>query len=667
MAKQSKKTGITRTKASKASDGAGDFLFSASNTRVIQSYKAKANGVPLWWAIKDPDKLNESVSVAISTIQTTQTKRMIQNINFARAYGNYESIGMPFSSSARFGNTQSNNVTNNRVTLNVVQQVIDTAASKIAKDRPKITFCTSGEKDYMLRIQAEQMTKYISGIFKQARVYENSELVFRDAAVAGTGYLGVFEEDDKIKTEWIPSMQIIVDELDGHEQKPRSMHRWRLISRDQLITIYPDKAKEISRCNPYLTGSMSVKSTVDMIKVVESWHLPAEPKAKDGIHCITIENATLFHEQYNDDYFPIIVWRWYPNFMGFFGRSITEEILSLQREINEQLAVIQQSQRLVARPVIFVPTEAQIPKDHMTSNDIARIIKYSGGQPPTWMTPTAQNTEVYNHLNWLVQQCFQTVGVSQASASGQKPAGVDSAVAMREVQDIETGRFSLVAQRWEQWFIDVAKIIIDRSKQLYLSNPKLSVTVMEKKILKEIKWKSVDITEHPFDLVAFPTSQLPDTPAGRMASVTELMDNGFISRTMGAELLNIDPDLENAINFQTASLRRVEQQISEMVETGEYTRPEPYLTLGEAQTVAVGMYNQLLIDNCPEDRLQLVRQFMTDIGELLTLSALPKPPMQGPPPMMQQGPPGSGQQIVPPQGPPQAQPPLQAVNQPLSR
>ncbi len=675
MTKKSK-IGVTRTKPKKSPDSATDFLFSTENVKVINSYKnrLKNNGVDSWWVVQDPKKLHESVAQCISTIEATQTKRRIQNIQFARAYGNYESIGLPFNNASRYAGQGFTTQANNRVTLNVVQQVVDTAASKIAKDRPKVSFITSGEKDYRLRIQAAQMTKYIGGIFKQAKVYEQSELVFRDAAVTGTGYLQVYEENDQIKTEWIPSLQMIVDELDGHAQKPRSMHRWKLIARDQLMTMFksePDKVDKISKCDPYLTGYMAVKATVDMLKVVESWHLPSEPNAKDGLHGITIENCTLLNEEYHDDYFPIIIWRWMDNFMGFFGRSITEEILSLQKEINEQLAVIQQSQRLVARPLILLPTEASIPKDHIGSNDIARIIKYSGGNPPTWVTPTAQNPEVYNHLNWLVQQCFASVGISQASASGMKPSGVDSAVALREVQDIESGRFAMVALRWEQWFVDIARIIVDRSKQLFISNQKLSVSVMEKKILKEIKWKDVDITNQPFDLITFPTSQLPDTPAGRMQTITEMIDNGFISREFGAELLNIDPDLENAVNFQTSSLRRTEQMISKMVDTGEYTRPDSYLNLQQTLSTANGIYNQLCIDDCTEDRLELVRQFITDVIDLQN-PPQPQGPAQGPetpPPPPQMMPPGpNGAPMMAPSQPNEPPPmPMQAVNQPLSQ
>ena len=213
-----------------------------------------------------------------------------------------------------------------------------------------------------------------------------------------------------------------------------------------------------------------------------------------------------------------------------------------------------------------------------------------------------------------------------------KPAGVDSAVAIREVSDIETGRFAMVANRWEQFFIDVARVIVDISRDLYMKDPDLAVTYTEKKLLREIKWKDVDLQDNPFDIQTFPTSQLPDSPAGRIQTITEYVQNQWISKERAMELLSLDPDLESEVNIQTASLRLTEKWLSQMVEDGIYNRPEPTMNLPLAQQVAQGVLCQLQVDGAPEDRLQLVRNFIDDC---ITLQQTPppntQPPMSAPP------------------------------------
>lgn len=636
----SKKT-IKKEPDGKTVSSAAGVLGAAKNRKVIQSWKKNNEGIsPQRWWVEEPKNLYKSVDAVINTLETSQSARRLQHIQFARLYGNYDALGLPTANLLR--STPGMNMSN-PVSLNIIQSVIDSVSAKIAKDQPKVSFVTTGADDYFLKIRSTKLTKYMSGLFKQAKVYDNAENVFRDACVLGTGFIKLFVEDSKIKSEWCPIDEIRVDDLDGLKQKPRSIHQVRLVARDMLLINYPEYEREINQTQSALVGKVALQSTVDMIRVIESWHLPTTKKSGDGIHCITIDNCTLFSEEYKKDYFPIVPFRWYNRTLGYYGRSITEEIKTIQIEINKILRVIQQSQELAAVPIIFVPNEAEIAEDVLASNAIARLVPYSGGNPPQFFTPTAQNPEVYQHLNSLIQWAFQTVGLSQASASGMKPSGVNSAVAMREVSDIETGRFAMNALRWEQFFVEIAKILVDISKDLYTDEPELMVTVAEKKILKEIRWKDVDLEDHPFEIQTFPTSQLPDTPAGRIQTITEYIQNNWISKERGMELLNLDPDLESEVNLQTASLRLTEKWLAEMVEEGTIHHPEPFMNLQLAQEVAQGVYNQLVYDNCPEERLDLVRQFIMEIVEMLN----PPPSPQQMPPMQEQLPPEMQGQLPP--------------------
>lgn len=633
--------------------GLGGYM-SSTGKKIIKRYQQNEHQKS-WW-LEEPEKVWSSVEAAVSVLESAQITRRMLNIKFSRLYSNMEAIGFPYSTLMRGA---PDNSSNNRITLNIIQSVIDSVAAKVAKDQPKVTFVTTGSDDYFLNIRAGNLTKYMGGLFKQSEVYDNCELVFRDACVVGTGFLMIKKEDGEIKTEWCASDEIRIDELDGMKQKPRSIHRVTLVARDQLMLQYPEYEDKILSAVSALQGKVAVQSTTEMCRVIESWHLKGTKKSKDGVHCITIENCTLFYEEYEKDYFPVVTFRWMPRPLGYFGRSITEEIMTIQVEINKILRTIQQSQELAATPIVFVPNEAEVAEDVLMSNVIARMVPYSGGQPPSWITPTAQNQEVYNHLNSLIQWAFQTVGLSQTSASGMKPAGVDSAVAIREVSDIETGRFAMVANRWEKFFVDIARIMTDMSRDLYVDDPSLAVTYPEKKLLKEIKWKDVDLKEHPFDIQTFPTSQLPDTPAGRIQTITEYIQNQWISKERGMELLNLDPDLEQEVNIQTASLRLTEKWVQEMLESGTYHKPEPLMNLQLAQQTAQGIYTQSVYNGAPEDRLQLVRQFIMECVDMLNPPAPPPSPDQGQPqggPPPDQGP-QPGQQPPPgtqptPQGPP---------------
>lgn len=621
--------------------GLSEYMSNAQGVKKVIKRFTQSEANKMWW-LAEPDKVWSSVNAAINIMEQAQVTRRMLNIKFSRLYSNMEAIGFPYSNLMK---SSPENSTNNRITLNIVQSVVDAVAAKVAKDQPKVSFVTTGSDDYFLKLRATNLTKYMLGLFKQADVYDNCELVFRDACVVGTGFLHCYVEDGEIKTQWCAQDEVRVDELDGMKQKPKSIHRVTIEPKDVLCIKYPEYADKIAAATAALQGKVAVQSTTEMTRIIESWHLPSKKGSGDGVHCITVDNCTLFYEKYDKDFFPIIPFRWYNRPLGYYGRSITEEIQTIQVEINKYLRSIQQCHELAAVPIIFVPNEAEIAEDVLMSNFVARMVPYSGGIQPTVVTPEPVTPSVLQHLNSLIQWAFQTVGLSQTTASGMKPAGVDSAVAIREVSDIETGRFAMVAQRWEKFFVDVAKVLLDYSKELYTENKDLSVNVTERKVLKEIKWKDVDLKENPYDIQTFPVSQLPDTPAGRIQTISEYIQNQWISKERGMELLNLDPDLEGEINLQTASLRLTEKWLTQMAEDNIYHKPEPYMNLPLAQQVAQGVYNQMVLDELPEERLQLIRQF---IEECIMLQQTP-PPTQQPQAPQQQAPqpPAAGEPLPP--------------------
>lgn len=629
-----KKTKVKDVKTTAVSGAAG-FLGASRNKKVVRSKvpSAKKN----WWE-ESKDKMYAAVDAAIQTIDNAQANRRLNNIKFSRMYGNYEAT-------ANLQNYAFSEDGTNRPVLNVLQSVIDAVAAKVAKDRPKVSFITSGSNDYFLKLRAQKLTSYVEGAFKQAKFQQNADLAFRDAEICGTGFVKWFIQDNQVKSEWCFQDEIKVDEIDGLKQEPRSMHQVKLAPRDQVLAWFPEFKEEIEQVQPAYIGRNTMQTVADVILIKESWHLPSTKDAEDGVYAITIDNKTLICEPYKKQYFPITTYRWYPRPLGYFGRSISEEIYSIQIEINKILRTIQQSQELFAVPMFLVENGSDVSEDVLLTNTIARMVPYTG-TPPQFVSPQALSQEVYQHLNSCINWAFQIVGLSQDAASGEKPSGVESAVAMREVADIQTGRFSQVSTRWEEFYIENARILVDMSKDLYEDNKDLSVNFSENRILKEIKWKKVDLEDNPYDILTFPTSMLPDTPAGKTATISEYIDKEWISKEKGMQLLSIDPDVDGDVKLQTSSLSLIEKWITEMAEDGIVHQPDPMTNLPLTQSVAQNSYALLVAEGCPEDNLQLIRDF---INATITMQ-------QQPPPGQQQMPQAPLAPMAAPAGAPQATP-----------
>ena len=587
-----------------------------------------------WWNA-GPANAHTNITQLVNWLEQDQSYRHTMNLRYARLYANTELRGF---SSVNYFRTLANANTNNRLSYNVVKSCVDTAASKIAKNKPKPLFLTE-DGDFNLKHKAQLLTKYMEGMFEEMDMYTEGQKVFTDACVFGTGAMKIYIDpsDSKIKCERILIDELIVDDTEGKYGKPRQMFQVKTISKDVLKGMFPQFKEQIQSAQP-ISGSTTTVS--DQVLVTESWHLPSEtPKTNkkgkitetDGRHSITIDNCTLVYEDYTKDHFPFVFVRWSDKLTGFWGMGIAEELIGIQLEISMTMRNISKAISLVAVPRVLIDTSVSNIVTANITNEIGNVIKYNGGSPPQFNTPQAMTGEVYQYLETLKADAYKVTGISQMSASSQKPAGLDSGVALREFQDIESERFMLVGQRYEKAYMEAARQIIELSKELYekskdnkdIEAPK--VKIRKSKFLKQIAWKDVDMDEDQFQMDVFPINFLPSTPAGKLQTIQELIQAGMIPKDQAIGLLDF-PDLDKFLSLQTADQDNTEKMLGIITEEGRYVSPEPFMNLALAQTLAQQTYLKAKCDNLDEERLELLRTFMSDIQTLLN----PPPPTVDP-------------------------------------
>lgn len=589
----------------------------AENNVIVEYHnQVNFNGIKNKWWFEDEDKQYQSVNAVIKHIDDSQVYRQTSFLKHARLYHNLELLGFNPNTHAKISEYP---MMNNRVTFNICKSCIDTVQSKIAKHKPRPVFLTT-DGDWSLQRKAKLLTQYLEGLFYSMDVYAKGKTVFRDAEVFGTGILKIYPCGNKLECERVLPIEIKVDDAEGMYGCPRQIHQTKYVSRDVLIDMFPEKAHEILSCQSADANDLVFYQIADLVKVNESWHLRSGEEATDGRHCIVIENATLLSEPYDKDYFPFVFIRWTDRLVGFWGQGLCEELLGIQLELNKLLRLVQMAIHLVSNPRVMVEDGTITNLQHI-NNEIAGILKYTGTKPE-FITPTAINAEVYNHIENLYRKGYEISGVSQLSANSQKPQGLDSGKALREFQDIESDRFQIVGQCYEQMFMDIAKICIDMTADLNKKH-KQSVKSVNGKFIKNIKWSEVDLAESDYVMKVFPTSALPSTPAGKLSSVTELVQAGFIDKDMAMSLLDF-PDLEAFNSLQNASIDITKKMIELMAEEGIYETPEPEMNLTTAMNMCQNAYLKYRNNGLEEERLDLLRRFIQDCKDMMEM-AMPEP------------------------------------------
>jgi len=536
-----------------------------------------------------------------------------------------------------------------RLTFNIIHSLCQAATAKIAKHRPGISFLTSGG-DWSQRRKAKNLDKFMQGQIYSTKAYSVAQKAFLDACIVGTGVIKIFIEHGKTKLERVPLVELTIDGAEAGTSDPRQIFQTKLVSRHVLAAKFPKFKKDIlAESEDSKDSNGEDKKYSDLIKCHEAWHLPSGPDAGDGRHIISISSATLLDEEYDRDYFPFTFIRWTESPVSFWGNGLAREVKGIQVEINKLLAQIQQQMHL-ATPKVFIEDTSKIVNSHL-NNRVWGAIRYRG-KPPQFFVPRSVSGEMFQHLDRLVSQSYEMTGISQLSAQSKKPVGLESGRALREFSDIESERFMVVGQGYESAFVEISKQLINLVKDSVADgNDYISTSFSNNSGVEKIDWKEVELEEDEYVMRIQPIGSLPQTPAAKLASVTEMHMNGLFSTEEAHQLLEF-PDLDRANKLKNAHIELLDKQIESIIEKNKYEPPEQYLNLELGIQRFQQAYNLAKLEGVPEERLEKLRRWITKAAVLLEPTPQPQPAGMGMPPEMAGGlPPG------PPMGPPGAMPP----------
>lgn len=571
-----------------------------------------AGGASLRWWLSDGQTLAKSVMTHVASIIRADKGRIESYNTYAKLYGTYTPVfwnGYQLASSGK-----PTAPLRERLTYNIVQSCIDTLTARIAQNKPKPMFLTEAGDSKKQR-KAKKLDSFCYGLYYESNFYQMAPKIFRDSLIFGEGIMHVFSENGRIRFERVMPYEILVDYLESHygPESTKSLFRIKNIDRTELKEAFPDKGLEIDQMgNTAFFLNAAQRSVSDTVTVAEAWRLPVGNQS--GRHVIVTENAVLLDEEYEDHFFPFAIMRYSSRLYGFYAQGMAEQLVPTQIEINRTLISIQRSLYLGGTHKIFVKAGSKVIKSHF-DNMIGTIMEYAGDTMPQYVVPQLVQPEIYNHLNNMKQGGYELSGVSQLAAANQKPLGLDSGKALRAYEDNQIQRFQTVAQSYEQFAVDIARICVSVGRKAYEESGNLSVKVPGKRFIQTIDWKDVDMTDDEFTLQIYPVSKLPNDPEGRLQTIQEMMAAGLLTPEAGKRLLDF-PDLEAEENLYNASTDYLHKILDAIVEDGDFTPPAPDDNLVKAKQLVMEYIAQGKLNNLDEDKMDLLRTFKIQIDTL---------------------------------------------------
>jgi hypothetical protein len=582
-----------------------------------------------WWKLDDP---GQAITNEAKTLDRDQAWKRVERLIWARLYAEQDITSLhQVGASVNIGGDGAFGISGQRFCFNAVAQAINSAWSRITRNRPRVRFLTR-DGDYELQRNAQLMTMLMDGLFLHTGAwYREAPLMARDAMIFGTGAIKSFEIGKTIGCERTLIDEILYDPGEALRGVPRTLYQKWYAQRDDLRERYAgrtagkDKGEKVDKvieaAQGYRPGDDMATIDSDVVCAYEAWHVGHDKVP--GRHALALDGVTLADEEYPYSRVPFVFMHWEDPIVGMWGRGIAEHSAGLQAEIQKDMRTIQTWHERLSIGRVFV--DGEITKK--LTNQIGAVYNVTPGTRIMSDPGVDVSPGIYQHVNENIRRVLEQNGVNQMAATGQKPAGINSGTAIREYNDTANEPLLRPAERYERAFVDMATFWIEMATHMATrERGRVDIQVAApngNNHMKMITWSSIDLDRDAYIIQAWPSSIMPLQPWARQEWIEERIKSGFLSQEEGMMLADF-PDTEAVSSVHTAGMRAVTAVVSNIIEHGKYESPEPGMNLDFALKYVQQSAVKARLDGVSDDRIDLLYRF-ADACQRLIQALAPKP------------------------------------------
>ncbi len=125
------------------------------------------------------------------------------------------------------------------------------------------------------------------------------------------------------------------------------------------------------------------------------------------------------------------------------------------------------------------------------------------------------------------------------------------------------------------------------------------------------------VVEDSYVLKVYPTNLLPQTPAGRLSTVQDMLQAGFIDPKEAMALLDF-PDLEQSQSLMRSARDLVDRDIEMMMDGKTAPEPRRYQDLNLSMSRVIMSLQKAEQDGAPQSVLDKLQQYLDRVETLLT-------------------------------------------------
>lgn len=570
-----------------------------------------------WLYAEDPYK---ELIGTVNSLISNQGYRLWDNTRYLSMYANTDFL-TPYYMAPGFSVSSMP-----RMSYNLLKIYGDTLASKLVQSNSRVSLITSGGQWSTFQ-RARKIERALEGEFYRMKLYREAAKVALDAINIGDGWLklALNEKGDGIVAERVFPNEIFVDEIEAAFGQPKFLYQVRWIKKDSALQMWsdPDKQEIIKYASEQTPPRFAwTLYSPGMIQLVESWALPIGDRP--GRHCIVCNNGTLLDEPWNEKHFPLINFKAGDKPFGWYGQGFIEQVGPTQLDLNKTINVMMNSAHLGMAPFWVVQTGAELDIKHL-SNQVGHIVEVNGPEPK-WVTNEPFSKAAPAYVQTLIQMIQTFYGINEMESSGQLPLNrLDSRRALVEWQNMADSRHTILLERWQDFYLDVAERTLMLAKRI--AKEKGAYPVLAKKGQKawQLDWKDLDIEGEEYMIRMAPANILPTTLAGKKNTIEDWMRLGLLSKEQAQRALSGPPDADAILGEFTAGEDDIDRMIEEFTEKEQYRGPTPRQNLSRAIKRMTDAALDAANNGAPQSTINLFDRYVREATELLKVMTVASP------------------------------------------
>ena len=428
--------------------------------------------------------------------------------------------------------------TTSAIQENVIASCIETLCSKIASQKVRPFFNTVNGTFKEMQI-AKQAQIFFDMLYEENNVNKIITDAFRNACVFDKGIVKISDDGITNRLPW----NVFFD--------PREVTYNQITHVAEKLPKTPGRILELK---------YGIKADRNLDYTVYEYY-----DVMEHIKAVYVQelNKVVTHE-YKPNIIPYLEIHYTNPVKGDTSQSVVDQLYGIQTQIDELLAVMKDSIAVNPGMTLLVPRSSNI-KTNMLSNRTGQIIQYDPipcqtTSPVTYATNDIISPQFVQLLDKLKNDAYEIVGISQLSATSQKPAGLNSGIALNTMEDIESSRFETQLNSVVRLYVDVAKACLD------IFPPDIDI-LPDDLNRANIKWKDIVEARNNMKIQFSAAESLSKDPSEKLKQLVALSQAGVIPQSHIATLMEL-PDLNAGYNIANNAFNSVYTFIDNVLVSG---------------------------------------------------------------------------------------------------